>query len=293
MSKAQALRAPLSLSLLVLALLGATLVWTGCGERTAQAPESVTQEPAEPETPQATTQLTTALQPGDKPWTADTSVGQIVAEQPATARIFELMKIDYCCGGERSLAVAAAEEKIDVGVLLGALTAVRAPTTDTAAVRWDKKPLPELVEHLEASHHVFLRRELPRLAKIIATVARVHAEGHPEMAAVKETFNALHEELIPHLEHEEQVVFPAVRKLAASEQDPVLEKALEQMRGEHDRAGAAIHKLRDLLNDYEQPEDACRLFKEMLSGLLALEKDTLTHVHLENSVLLPRCLAKR
>ena len=58
-------------------------------------------------------------------------------------------------------------------------------------------------------------------------------------------------------------------------------------------AGAAIHTLRRLTNDYAPPEDACALFKEMLRGLRALEKDTLAHVHLENNVLLPRCLAKR
>ena len=151
----------------------------------------------------------------------------------------------------------------------------------------------EVVAHIEATHHVFLRRELPRLAKIIATVARVHAEGHPEMAQVEQVFTALHAALIPHLEHEENVVFPAVRRLAAGERDPVLKTSLEQMRGEHDHAGAAIHKLRDLLKDYAEPEDACRLFKEMLAGLRALERDTLTHVHLENSVLLPRALAQQ
>ncbi|MEZ6028092.1 MAG: hypothetical protein R3E85_18165, partial [Planctomycetota bacterium] len=39
---------------------------------------------------------TTALAPGAAPaWTLDTTVGRVVAERPATARIFELVGIDY------------------------------------------------------------------------------------------------------------------------------------------------------------------------------------------------------
>ena len=270
----------------LLCLLLALAVAPGCGRASEPTLEVVVEAPSEV-TPEGEA-------PAAAPaWNADTPVGKIVAEAPATVRIFELMKIDYCCGGDRSLAVAAAEKNVDVDALLGALSVARAGPADTAEVRWNTKPLPELLAHIEATHHVFLRRELPRLAKIVATVHRVHGESHPELAEVENTFGALHEELIPHLKHEETVVFPAVLQLVAGTREPVLETSLLQMRGEHDGAGAAIHKLRDLLKGYLPPEDACTLYKEMLAGLLALEKDILMHVHLENNVLLPRCLAAR
>lgn len=32
-----------------------------------------------------------------------TSVGRWVAEHPQTADIFEMLRIDYCCGGEQSV----------------------------------------------------------------------------------------------------------------------------------------------------------------------------------------------
>ena len=279
----------LSSCLTIILVLGLVAALPGCGEQGGAKSAPADQPPAAsgadstPEGPPAAAPT----------WTGDTPVGQIVAEAPTTARIFELVKIDYCCGGKSSLTDAAAERNLDVDLLLGALASARAPAKDSTAIRWDLRPLPELVEHIETTHHVFLRRELPRLEKIVATVARVHAEAHPEMAEVLEVYRTLQGELLPHLVHEEEVVFPAVRKLSKGVKTPALADALEQMRGEHDKAGAAIHTLRRLTNDYEPPEDACMLFKEMLRGLLALEKDTLAHVHLENNVLLPRCLAKR
>lgn len=224
-------------------------------------------------------------------WQATTLVGQVVAEQPTTARIFELVGIDYCCGGQRTLAVAAAEAKVDVEVLLSALAVAGEGGGDAPTTAWGERPLAELVDHIESTHHVFLRRELPRLAKIVETVTRVHMEAHPELLSVLATFTALHDELLPHLEHEETFVFPAVRKLAEGAEDATLRKALARMRTEHDTAGAAIHELRRLTGGYKPPEDACALYKQMLSGLRAIEQDTLAHVHLENNILLPRCLA--
>ena len=38
------------------------------------------------------------------------TVGQLVTERPARARIFEAFGIDYCCGGKKSLALAIAEK---------------------------------------------------------------------------------------------------------------------------------------------------------------------------------------
>ena len=46
--------------------------------------------------------------------TSQETVGQIAAENPAAARIFEKYKIDYCCGGAKSLAAACQASEIQV-----------------------------------------------------------------------------------------------------------------------------------------------------------------------------------
>ena len=222
------------------------------------------------------------------PWTLDSVVGDVVAERPATARIFELVGIDYCCGGKQTLAAVAAQKKIEPQVLLSALLVVGTDSKTPAAKSWAREPLPDLIQHLETTHHAYLRRELPRLSKIVATVHRVHRAKHPELDDVKRIYDQLAAELPVHLKAEETKLFPAIRRAAAG---PVLADVLnhiEQLTREHDTAGEALHALRALTKNYVVPEGACRLYKEMLRSLVALERDMHTHVHLENSVLFPR-----
>ena len=45
--------------------------------------------------------------------TPETPVGEIVRAFPARSRIFEILGIDYCCGGTSSLTYAYQAKKID------------------------------------------------------------------------------------------------------------------------------------------------------------------------------------
>ncbi|HVG94605.1 MAG TPA: hemerythrin domain-containing protein, partial [Planctomycetota bacterium] len=158
---------------------------------------------------------------------------------------------------------------------------------------WVDAPLPDLIDHIEATHHVYLREELPRLSEIVAKVREVHVAAHPEMEEIAAVYARLAAALPPHLEHEEKTAFPAVRAFAggdASARDAAL-RGLEQMKAEHDEAGAALHDLRRLTRGFEVPADACNLYRRMLAGFLELEEDTHRHVHLENNVLFPRASA--
>ena len=55
-----------------------------------------------------------------------TKIGDIVLEAPATMRIFESLNIDYCCGGQRSLAAACAHAGMDLAVVLARLKDLQA-----------------------------------------------------------------------------------------------------------------------------------------------------------------------
>ena len=65
-------------------------------------------------------------------WTSETPIGTIVAERPQTARIFELVGIDYCCGGQMPVGKAAAQLNIDSMALLRALDVAITPPIATA-----------------------------------------------------------------------------------------------------------------------------------------------------------------
>ena len=226
----------------------------------------------------------------DFQWTTTTTIGQIVADRPRAARIFELVDIDYCCGGQTSLGDAALAKRIDVDRLLAALFAVGTPTRDSGQRNWQEADIGELMDHIVKRHHTWLRRELPPLVETTKTVHRVHVTKHAELEQIADIVEKLPDAVLPHLAYEEQNVFPAIRELANGKATKNVTHLLEEMHTDHDELGRQLHQLRKLTNGFTVPDDACAKYKEMLTGLEALERDLHIHVHLENNVLLPRAL---
>jgi regulator of cell morphogenesis and NO signaling len=59
---------------------------------------------------------------------------------------------------------------------------------------------------------------------------------------------------------------------------------------EHDGAGEALARLRELTGGYVVPAEACTTWRALWHGLAALETSLHEHIHLENNVLFPRVL---
>ena len=63
------------------------------------------------------------------------------------------------------------------------------------------------------------------------------------------------------------------------------------MEAEHEHAGQALARMRELTDDYTPPEWACPTFRGLYYGLAELEREMHLHVHLENNVLFPKVLS--
>lgn len=225
-----------------------------------------------------------------------TEVGQWVVEYPHTSRLFEQLKIDYCCAGSRSLEVACRERHLDAESVAAQLREAKRIASSEPTDDWSQAPLPTLCDHIEQTHHLYLKSELPRLTKLIAKVNRVHGDSDPSLPVLQQVFVELRAELEPHLFKEEQVLFPAIRKLvsaAAPLHFPfgTVANPIRMMELEHDGAGNALERIRELTQDFAVPARACNTYLAMLDGLRELEADMHQHVHKENNILFPRALA--
>ncbi|QDU89792.1 Iron-sulfur cluster repair protein YtfE [Pirellulimonas nuda] len=223
------------------------------------------------------------------------TVGELVRAVPGRARVFESLKIDYCCGGKVPLAEACAKMQVAPEAVLDALGQVdgaeRTPLVDA-----DCMGLTELADHIEQTHHAYLREELPRLDFLTEKVSRVHGDKDPRLATVREAFLALKNELEPHMMKEEVILFPLIRELEASADQPQqhgcgVAGPIRQMEHEHDLAGDALAILREATDGFAPPEWACNTYRAMLDSLDQLEADMHQHIHKENNVLFPKALA--
>ncbi len=227
----------------------------------------------------------------------DRTIGELVAEAPLRANIFEKRRIDYCCNGRRSLAEVCAQERIPVDELLAELEQEpdRKPPID-----WTQEPLAKLADYIVERHHVYLRSALPSIALKLEKVVRAHGDRRPFVVELRAVFDGLSSELTSHMAKEEMVLFPHARALerAASERTPpppapggTVRNPIRMMEHEHDDAGRALSNMRRLTSDYEPPQDACNTFRALYAQLAELEQDLHTHIHLENNILFPRAAA--
>jgi len=224
------------------------------------------------------------------------SIGHWVAERPGRSRIFESLGLDYCCGGATPLDRACRDKGLDVATVLRQLDADELHGTEHDRFDATSATMGELIDHIVAFHHDYLRRELPRLAVLADKVVGAHGARHPELAELREVFAALKEELTLHLLKEEKILFPMIKQLEAAKEMPRFHcgrvtNPMLVMEHEHKDAGAALARLRALSSGYTPPSDACLTYGAMLAGLAELEADLHLHIHEENNILFPRACA--
>lgn len=219
------------------------------------------------------------------------NLGDLVAELPARAAVFDRLGLDYCCHGQRPLAEACAEAGLDPAEVAAALDPPAAPQTGSSASRLAPAAL---ADHIEATHHSYLHAELPELTALAAKVLDVHGERHPELAEVRRLVGDLHADLEPHMLKEERVLFPAIRALVGGTRDfpfGSVRNPISVMMAEHDRAGELLAQLRGATSGYVVPDDGCASYRSLYARLEQLEADTHLHIHLENNVVFPAAIA--
>jgi len=130
-------------------------------------------------------------------------------------------------------------------------------------------------------------------------VADVHGENHSEVVLVNELFQDLAEELLQHMQKEEQILLPYIKGLVASQSGEkcttdvcfgTVTGPISVMEQEHENAGVILKELYRLSDGYTPPEDACNTFRVLYGKLKEFEDDLHRHIHLENNILFPKAI---
>lgn len=233
------------------------------------------------------------LDPG--PLDPQRAIGELVAERPARARLFEHLHIDYCCRGRQTLADACTGAGLQLETVEAALLAldeIVSRSGQSEPTDWRAADTAELCEHIVGVHHEFLRRSFPRLESLIGIVLRVHGTEDRALADVPNVFKTIRSAMEPHLASEETELFPAIL-LAVHGGPPVAEELLAAHEHEHAEVGAALVELRALCDGYDRRRARCNTYRAMFDALEELELDIHEHVHEENNILFARARAPR
>ena len=93
-----------------------------------------------------------------------TTLAEAVESFPQLVREFERRGLDYCCGGQRTIADVCASIGLDPAVTVAELSQIGATSV---AAEWSTMPVDLLVDHIEATHHRYLWDELPRMTALV------------------------------------------------------------------------------------------------------------------------------
>lgn len=224
---------------------------------------------------------------------AQTPVGQIVAERLARAEVMERFGIDYCCGGRTSLARACTEKGIEIAQVLRALEILDSQPAAEESTDDSSLPAGLLADRIVEAHHTYVRQALPRLNTLLDKVVAAHAEHHPELREMHHVFRSLKAELELHLQKEEQILFPLIKRLEAAATLPPIhcgsvDNPILVMEHEHDSAGSALKRLRELSGGFAVPADGCSTYQVLFHELAGFEADLHRHIHRENNILFPK-----
>lgn len=231
--------------------------------------------------------------------TENTTVGELVAADFRAAAVLNRFGIDFCCGGRRTLADACDARKLDAATVLTEVSAACAASRDSAP-RFNEWEPQTLVAYIVGNHHTYVRRALPMIGAYVRKLAATHAAAHPELLEVERLWEEITSEMSSHMAKEEQVLFPYIVELAdaAPRGEAVapppfgsIEFPIRMMESEHESAGGAMARIREITGGYIPPADGCTTYRVCFQELNAFEEDLHAHVHLENNILFPKALA--
>jgi regulator of cell morphogenesis and NO signaling len=219
------------------------------------------------------------------------TVAQIVLEHSETAAVFQRHRIDFCCSGNVSVGEVCKGIGKNPDALFEELErAVGERAGEPAEDDLRTFSTPALLARIVDRHHGYLRRALPLIEPLLAKVAAVHGEHNPKLVGVRDAFTDLVEMLAPHLDFEEEILFPEL--VAPGGPSGSALEHLGAMNAEHLAVGTKLAQIRALADDFTTPDWGCNSYRALMSELGNIEADVLQHVHVENHVLMPRFARK-
>lgn len=227
---------------------------------------------------------------------AQTTVRDVVAADFRAAAIFQQHGLDFCCGGGRTIADACQAKGVSIEELSKKLEELAA--TPAAGIPQFNLWSPALlVDYIVGNHHRYVRETAPTILAHAKKVARVHGDHRPETVRIAELFEGVVRELDQHMQKEEGILFPAIKRIAggagsapAAMPFGSIRNPIRMMEMEHQDAGNDMAEIRQLSHDFTPPEDACMTYRVLYQELHAFEQDLHQHVHLENNILFPKAV---
>lgn len=224
------------------------------------------------------------------------NLGDMIDCCPGAASVLMQLGIDCRLHGQQSLHQICVSEGMDPHTVLEVIMFEDVPLIDNDERDWSAENLNQLADYVVARHHEYLRRQLPRVQILIDKALHDQGDRYPELKELDQVFRTLRTELESHLVKEEELLFPAIRELVWAKQHPgtfedQIDRPIADLGHEFEGVAHNLGMLRQMMNNFKCPSDACTAYQSLAEELSHLEADLQRHEYLENRILFPKAIA--
>lgn len=224
----------------------------------------------------------------------------IVKQYYQTAEIFREYHIEYCCGARWPLKTVCEMNGIDFNALETDLLKSVQETRIPGSLPFSDWKLDFLTSYIINIHHQYLRQSLPIISERLNKFVEEHARKFAWLPQLQYHFNEFKSSIMPHLLHEEEIIFPYIRQIARAFESKesyagllvrTLRKPVEElMHHEQELLAGMLKQLRELTNNYTPPPNGCTSHYLVFCLLNELDDNLMQHFYLENSILFPKAI---
>ncbi len=219
---------------------------------------------------------------------ADMKVSDMILENPYFMLMLEHFGIRLVFQ-EKTIAQICVENSIDVGLFLtfaNLFNGFDAFGSSNAS----KKDVPTIIQYLKACHTYYLEEKLPKISSYIHRMNELNESS--EIRLAEKFFNEYCNEIVEHLNYENEVAFPYILGLFhyLTKKTPkkyLKSYSIKEYQDHHNDIEEKLTDLKNLLIKYLPQKEDQQIRRKLLFSLFELEYDLKIHSRIEDKFLVP------
>jgi regulator of cell morphogenesis and NO signaling len=148
-----------------------------------------------------------------------------------------------------------------------------------------------ILNYLTKTHRYYLEYVLPKIDKLLAHMVSGCTKYCSQLMMIENFYRNYKNELILHINDEEENTFPYIRTLVSQNRIPDSGYSIHVYEKEHTNVDVKLNDLKNLIIKYIEPSYDDNDCNEFLITLSRFEKDIWDHARIEDKRLMPKVFA--
>jgi regulator of cell morphogenesis and NO signaling len=227
-------------------------------------------------------------------------LSDIVARDYRTADVFNSFRIDFYSNGDTTLQKVCKDNGLEISEVQSALLSSIRDIQLSNKLPFEDWKIDFLIDYIINVHHVYLRKKMPELQSLITQLQPGDVSEAFDVNSFKLAFDDIYSHVIPHLDNEENTVFPYLKQVTGAWYKKetygallirTLRKPIEKtLLNEHEKLKELMQKLRKITHHYSTSKYGSIKYKILMKQLQEFDNDFVQHMYLETKILFPRVM---